>query len=116
MRLTSGRKGSLIVWWCGRVLAAGAVVAGTGGVVWLTILFGGPLYILGFVVPAMLLHDLVPHASGIAFAVGYMALPLAGVIWWGWRWWARCVCLGMLLANVAFLMSPTQFAHLFLHN
>jgi hypothetical protein len=108
MRLTSGRDGSLIVWgYRRRIFAAAAVTVGTAGAVWLTI-FAWPLYLLPLM-PAIFLQC----PPGIVFAVEYVALPLAGIVWWGWPWWARSACLGMLLANLAFMIwVPGPFARL----
>ena len=115
MRRASGREGSLIVWGYRRTLVAAAVAAGTAGVMWLTILFAGPLYLFPFVLPSMFLQHLLPHSAGIFFVVLYLVLPLAGIVWRVWPWGLRSVCLGMLLANLAFLTAAGQFARLFLY-
>jgi hypothetical protein len=105
MGLTSGREGSLIVWGYRRMLAAAAVTVATAGAMWLSI-FAWPLYLLPLM-PAMRLRC----PLGIAFAVEYLALPLAGIVWWGRPWWARSACLGTLLANLAFVIwVPGAFA------
>lgn len=85
-----------------QALAAGLVTVAGAGATLLLFLATGMLFVL----PLVPLVAIVGN-PGVAYLLMYVAIPLAGVVWWRQPWWARWSCLGVLLCNLG-IMVYTQ--------
>lgn len=81
-----------------QALTAGLVTIAGAGATLLLFLSTGMLFFLPLVPIVAIVRN-----PGVAYLLIFVAIPLAGVVWWRWPWWGRWAWLGILLANLGLL-------------
>jgi len=83
-----------------RVLTAAAVTLAAAAVMFLLFIGTGGML---FFIPLAPVFEVIKNVL-LAYLLTFVAVPLAGVVFWRSPWWARWACLGVLLCNLALLV------------